>query len=87
MLVIDLIKLALVLLWVLTIFNFFAIIIIIILAKGWNKTANKVFYNRNFGSYNFNAIEDLINARDKIIIRLEKLETREINNSFKRGGK
>jgi len=76
MLVIDLMKLAMVVIWILTIFNFIAIIVIIYLAKGWNKTANKIFYNRHIGSYKFNAIEDLTKERNEIYNRLSILEDR-----------
>jgi len=36
-------------LWLLTIFNFFVAIALLLCAKGWNRTADKIYYQRRWG--------------------------------------
>jgi hypothetical protein len=57
---INLGRLAMAILWTLTIFNFVAIFNIIIFAiPAWNKIANKIFPYRSCGSYEYSEIDEI----------------------------
>ena len=57
---IDLTKLFMGLLWVLTIFNFMAIFLIVCFKiHGWDKTADTIFRYRYYGNYKENTIGDI----------------------------
>ena len=78
MLCIDLTKLFIIISWGLAIFNFIAIIIIICLAKGWNRTADKVFYQRRWGIFDNDHYRGN-NEIDDIEKQIEELRTSKIS--------